>query len=122
MAQGVCTASSKAGVAAAAAAPATAALAAQQSAAGHHEECCKGQATNSACHSAGSLVGALASTAQSEDTHMIAVRCCQLSQLHSLAVCNAACHCRVWSPTPNAASLPFCHLARRLDSVVSDKS
>ena len=122
MAQGICTASSKAIVAAAAAAPATAALPVQQFAAGRDEECCKGQATNSACHSAGSLVGALAYSAQSAETHMLAVRCWQLSQLHSLAVCNAVHHCWVRSPTPNAASLPLCLLARRLDSIVSDKS
>ncbi len=67
MAQSVCIASSRTVVAAAAAAaPAAAAL--QQPAAGHHEECGKGQATNSACHSAESLVGALAFTTQSEDT------------------------------------------------------
>ena len=83
MAQGVCTASLKTVAAAAAAAAAVAAPAVQQSAAGHHEECCKGQAKDSACHSAGSLIGALASTVPSEDTHMTAVRCCQLSQLHS---------------------------------------
>ena len=68
MAQGVCIASSRAVVAAAAAAvaaPAAAAVAApaaaalQQPAAVHHEECGEGQATNSACHSAESLVGVL---------------------------------------------------------------
>ena len=72
MSQGVCIASSRAIVAAAAAAaPAAAAL--QQPAAGHHEECGESQATNSACHSTESLVVALASTMQSEDTHMLAV-------------------------------------------------
>ncbi len=82
MAQSVCIASSRAvvaaaGAAAAAAAAPAAALAAaaalQQPAAGHHEECRKGQATNSACRSAESLVGALVSTAQSEDRYMLAV-------------------------------------------------
>ena len=75
MSQGVCIASSRAVAAAAAAvaAPAAAAAALQQPAAGHHEECGEGQATNSACHSTESLVVALASTMQSEDTHMLAV-------------------------------------------------
>ena len=74
MAQGICIASSKAVVAAAAASPATAAL--QLSAAGHHEDAAKVRPqlfANSACHSAESLVGALASTALSENTHMIVV-------------------------------------------------
>ena len=75
MAQGVCIASSKAvDAAAAAASPATAAL--QLSAAGHHEDAAKVRPqlfANSACHSAESLVEALASTAQSKDTHMIVV-------------------------------------------------
>ena len=52
VAQGVCIACSKAAVAAAAAAPAAAALAVQQSG----WACCRGQATNSACHPAESLV------------------------------------------------------------------
>ena len=74
MSQGVCIASSRAVVVAAVAAPAAAAAAAlQQPAAGHYEECGEGQATNSACHSTESLVVALASTMQSEDTHMLAV-------------------------------------------------
>ena len=86
MAQSVCIASSTAFVAAAAAgagagagagaaapavAPAAAAL--QQPADGHHEECGEGQATNSACRSAESLVEALVSTMQSEDRYMLAV-------------------------------------------------
>ena len=72
MSQGI--ASSRAVVAAAAAVAAPAAAAAlQQPAAGHHEECGEGQATNSACHSTESLVVALASTTQSENTHMLAV-------------------------------------------------
>jgi len=76
MARGVCIASSRAVAAAVAAAAALAAAALQQAAAavaGHHEECGKGQATNSACHSVENLAGALASTGQSEDTHMLAV-------------------------------------------------
>ena len=89
MAQGVCIASSRA-VDAAAAAAAVAAPAAAAPAAVHHEDCGKGQATNSACHSAENLVGDLASTTQSEATRMLAVCCCQLSQLHSLTVCRAA--------------------------------
>ncbi len=75
MAQRICLASSKAvGAAAAAASSATAAL--QLSAAGHHEDVAKVRPqlfANPACHSAESLVGGLASTAQSEDTRMIAV-------------------------------------------------
>ena len=59
--------------AAAVAAAAAAVAAALAAAAGHHEECSKGQATNSACHSVASLVGALAFTRQIEDTHMLAV-------------------------------------------------
>jgi len=84
MARGVCIASLRASVAAVAAAAAAAAAVAaalaaaalQQAAAavaGHHEECGEGQATNSACHLVESLAGALASTRQSEDTHMLAV-------------------------------------------------
>jgi len=87
MAQSVCIASSRAVVAAvgaaaaaAAAAPAAAApaavaafAAAAAPAAGHHEECGEGQATNSACRSAESLVGTLVSTTQSKDRYMLAV-------------------------------------------------
>ena len=63
-------------VAAAAVAAALAAAALQQAAAAvasHHMECGKVQATNSACHSVASLVGALAFTSQIEDTLMLAV-------------------------------------------------
>ena len=42
-------------------------------AAGHHEERSQGQATNSACHSVATFVGALAFTSQIEDTLMLAV-------------------------------------------------
>ena len=49
------------------------ASAAAVAAAGHHEERSQGQATNSACHSVASLVGALAFTSQIEDTLMLAV-------------------------------------------------
>ncbi len=65
MARSICIAFSRA-VAAAVAALATAAL--------HHGECDAGHATSlSACHSVESIVGALASTEQNKDTHMLAV-------------------------------------------------
>ena len=69
MARGNCIPSSKTFAAAvAAAAPSALAVAA-----GHHEECSKGQVTNSVCHLVESLVGSLAFTKQSEDTHMLVV-------------------------------------------------
>ncbi len=69
MARGNCIPSSNTFAAAVAAAAPSALVVA----AGHCEECSKGQAPNSVCNLVESLVGSLAFTKQSEDTHMLAV-------------------------------------------------